>query len=127
MSRLKRLARHEGVWDDPVFCDRFESLRCDVEDLSDLFETYVEKLRGGEAIGADVAMLKIFQSELYQRISDLMMEIAGEASGLRSAPEGDRQLHAAATYLSARSTTIFGGSTEIMRNVLAKSVLGLPS
>ena len=72
-------------------------------------------------------MLKIFQSELYQRISDLMMEVAGEEAGLANAPDNDRRLHAAATWLSARPTTIFGGSTEIMRNMLAKAVLDLPS
>ncbi|POF32184.1 acyl-CoA dehydrogenase family protein [Roseibium marinum] len=127
MSRLKRIARRAGVWEDPVFRDRYVALQCDVMDLTDLFETYVDKLRGGEDIGADVAMLKIFQSELYQRISDLMMEVAEEESGLRLPPEADRQLHAAATYLSARPTTIFGGSTEVMRNVLAKAVLDLPS
>lgn len=104
-------------------------LRCNATwpDLSDLFETYVDKLRSGQTIGADVAMLKIFQSELYQRISELMMEVAGEEAGLSAPPEGDRQLHAAATYLSARPTTIFGGSTEIMRNMLAKAVLELPT
>ncbi|WP_300439642.1 acyl-CoA dehydrogenase family protein [uncultured Mameliella sp.] len=127
LSRLKRIAQHSGIWDDPVFQDRYVALQCDVLDLSDLFETFVDRLRDGREIGADVAMLKIFQSELYQRISELMMQVAEEDAGLRHAPEGDRQLHAAATYLSARPTTIFGGSTEIMRNVLAKAVLDLPA
>jgi alkylation response protein AidB-like acyl-CoA dehydrogenase len=127
LARLGHIARRAGVWDDPVFRDHYVSLQCDVMDLSDLFETYVDRLRDGREIGADVAMLKIFQSELYQRISELMMEVAAEDSGLRAPPEGDRQLHAAATWLSARPTTIFGGSTEIMRNMLAKAVLELPS
>lgn len=126
MMRLRRMASREGVWDDPLFRDRYVELQCDVQDLSDLFETYVDRLRKGEAIGADVAMLKIFQSELYQRISELMVEIAGDAAGYRREPDGDRRLHALETYLSARPTTIFGGSTEIMRNVLAKAVLDLP-
>ncbi|NVK62398.1 MAG: acyl-CoA dehydrogenase family protein [Rhodobacteraceae bacterium] len=127
LARLGHIARRAGVWDDPVFRDHYVTLQCDVMDLSDLFETYVDRLRDGREIGADVAMLKIFQSELYQRISELMMEVAAEDSGLRAPPGGDRQLHAAATWLSARPTTIFGGSTEIMRNMLAKAVLELPS
>ena len=127
MARLKFIAQRAGVWDDPVFRDRYVALDCDLADLGDLFETYVDRLRDGRPIGADVAMLKIFQSELYQRISDLMMEVAGEEAGLAHSPEGDRRLHAAATWLSARPTTIFGGSTEIMRNMLAKAVLDLPS
>ncbi|MEX1214692.1 acyl-CoA dehydrogenase family protein [Saccharospirillum sp.] len=127
MGRLKRIAQRAGFWEDPVFRDRYVALQCDVMDLSDLFETYVDKLRDGEAIGADVSMLKIFQSELYQRISELILEVAAEESGLRAPPEDDRRLHAASTYLSARPTTIFGGSTEIMRNVLSKAILDLPS
>ncbi|MCD1618989.1 acyl-CoA dehydrogenase family protein [Salipiger marinus] len=126
LARLEHLARHMGQWSDPVFRDRFVALRCDVLDLGDLFQTYLDRLRDGTEIGADVAMLKVFQSELYQRISDLTMEVAGPASGLRHPPQGDRRLHAAATYLSARPVTIFGGSTEILRNVLARAVLGLP-
>ena len=127
LARLERIARQTGIWTDPVFRDAHVRLTCDVQDLSDLFETYVDKLRDGSPIGSDVAMLKIFQSELYQRISDLSMEVAGEEAGLVEPPDGDARRHAAATYLSAQQTTIFGGSTEIMRNVLAKAVLELPS
>ena len=127
LSRLEHLARHAGIWDTPIFRDRFVLLQCDVLDLGDLFQTYLDKLQDGAAIGADVAMLKIFQSELYQRISELSMQIAGPDSGLAQPPHDDRRLHAAATYLSARPITIFGGSTEILRNVLSKAVLGLPN
>lgn len=127
LSRLEHLARHVGIWDTPVFRDRFVLLQCDVLDLGDLFQTYLDKLQDGAEIGADVAMLKIFQSELYQRISELSMQIAGPDSGLAGPPCDDRRLQAAATYLSARPTTIFGGSTEILRNVLSKAVLGLPT
>lgn len=127
MGRLRRVAERHGVWEDAGFRDRYARLSMDLADLSDLFETYVDKLRKGEPIGADVAMLKIFQSELYQRISEEMMEVAGEMAGLREPEDGDPRLHAAGTYLAARPTTIFGGSTEIMRNMLAKAVLELPS
>ena len=127
LSQLRALAARMGVAGDPAFEDRFVRLALDLADLSALFESYVDKLRRGESIGADVAILKIFQSELYQRISDEMMQVAGETAGLCAPLDGDSRLHAAATYLMARPTTIFGGSSEIMRNVLAKAVLGLPS
>jgi alkylation response protein AidB-like acyl-CoA dehydrogenase len=125
IARLRRAAEYYGAWGDRAFCDHYARLHMDVADLSDLFETYFDKLRSGEPIGADVAILKVFQSELYQRISEEMMEVAGEAAG-RRAPEGnDPRLHASGTYLAARPTTIFGGSSEIMRNMIAKAVLGL--
>jgi alkylation response protein AidB-like acyl-CoA dehydrogenase len=123
IDRLRRAALHHGAWDDPAFRDRFARLHMDVADLSDLFETYVDRLRAESPIGADVAMLKIFQSELYQRISEAMMEVAGGTAGLAEPQDGDPRLHAAGTWLAARPTTIFGGSTEVMRNMLARSVL----
>lgn len=94
----------------------------DLDDLTALFEVYMRRLDAGATIGADVSMLKIFQSELYQRISEELMQLAGPDAGLI---RYDR-LDAAGAYLAARPTTIFGGSTEVMRNVLARHVLDLP-
>lgn len=126
MARLESTARKNGLWDDPAFRDRFAVLSMDLDDLTDLFETYVQRLSDGATIGADVGMLKIFQSELYQRISEEMMMISGSLAGLKIADDGDRQHDASGTYLAARPTTIFGGSTEVMRNVLARGSLNLP-
>ncbi|MCW4115442.1 acyl-CoA dehydrogenase family protein [Aurantimonas sp. MSK8Z-1] len=127
LARLRYLAEARDAFDDPALQDRYTRLKLDVEDLSDLFETYVDKLRGGETIGPDVAILKIFQSELYQRISDEMMELAGATAGMREPENGDPRKHAAGTWLAARPTTIFGGSTEVMRNMMARYVLDLPT
>lgn len=127
LARLDLLARKVGVADDPAFQDRFTQLRLDVADLTALFETYIEKLRHGEAIGPDVSTMKIFQSELYQRISEEMMAIGGSTAAQLEPFEHDPKLHAAGTYLMARPTTIFGGSNEVLRNVLARVVLNLPA
>lgn len=127
LSRLKAMAQRTGAWADPVFRDTYVGLECDLYDLADLFATYVDKLKSGAPIGPDVASLKIFQSELYQRIAGVMMEVVGEEAGHSAAFSGDTRQHAAGAWLAARPTTIFGGSTEIMRNMMAKAVLGLPS
>lgn len=124
LARLERLAQETGDWADPGFRDRFAALAMDLDDLSALFETYVRRLETGAPIGADVSMLKIFQSELYQRISEELMLVAGPEAG--RVRHGDR-LDAAGAYLAARPTTIFGGSTEVMRTMLARSVLDLPA
>ncbi|MFK7874813.1 MAG: acyl-CoA dehydrogenase family protein [Paracoccaceae bacterium] len=126
LARLEALARETGVWTEPPFRDRFAVLAMDLGDLTDLFETYVQRLRKGEPIGADVGVLKIFQSELYQRISEEIMQVGGSLAGVMPGDAGDKRLDAAGTYLAARPTTIFGGSTEIMRNVLARASLNLP-
>ncbi len=126
LNRLRLLAERMGVWDDPVVRDQYVRLRMDLDALTALFETYMHKLRRGDPIGADVAVLKLYQSELFQRISDRMMELAGEAAGLEEPLDGDPRLCALGTYLMARPSTIFGGSSEVMRNMISKAVLGLP-
>ena len=126
LTRLRRLAEHVGCADEPVFLDRYTRLRLDLADHRALYETHVAKLRRGEALGADVSMLKVHQSELFQRITETMLEIAGEDAGLLEPVEGNRDLHPAGLFIQARPTSIYGGTNEIQRNILAKNVLALP-
>ena len=126
LRRLKVLAQRMGVSDDPEFQERYTRMRLDLADHTILYESFVAILRRGEPLGADVSMLKIHQSELCQRITDFMLEIAGENAGLLYPMEGNRQTHPAGQFIDARPYTIYGGSSEIQRNILAKNVLGLP-
>jgi hypothetical protein len=126
LSRLKLLAERMGVADDPVFQDRYARLRLELEDLKALFGTHVAKLRRGEALGPDVSMLKVIQTELFQSITDTMVEISGENAGLLEPMEGNRDLNLGGLYIQARPATIYGGSNEIQRNIISKNVLGLP-
>ncbi len=126
LGRLRLLAQRMEVWEDGAFQDRYTSLRLDLADHTSLYETYVEILRRGEMPGADVSMLKLHQSELYQRITDTMMDIAAENAGLLEPMEGNRDLNPAGLFLQARPVTIYGGSNEIQRNILARNVLRLP-
>lgn len=107
--------------------DRHTRLRLDLLDHGSLYETYVDRLRRDELLGADVSMLKLHQSELFQRITDAMLEIAGENAGLLEPMEGNRDLNPAGLFIQARPVSIYGGSNEIQRTILAKNVLGLPS
>ena len=126
LTRLKRLAEHVGCADEPVFRDRYTQLRLDLADHRALYEIHVARLRRGEALGAEVSMLKVHQSELFQRITETMMDIAGEDGGLLEPVEGNRDLHPAGLFIQARPTSIYGGTNEIQRNILAKNVLDLP-
>jgi alkylation response protein AidB-like acyl-CoA dehydrogenase len=126
LTRLRLLAERMGVWDDPAFQDRYTRLRLEMADLVALHATYVDVVRRGEPLGADVSMLKVIQTELFQKITDEMMEIAGENAGLLDPMEGNRELHPSGLFIQARPSTIYGGSNEIQRNILAKNVLGLP-
>ena len=126
LSRLRQLAERMGVLDDPAFADRYTQLRLDLADHKALFEVFAEKLRSGETLGPDVSLLKIHQTELYQRITDAMLEISGEHAGLLDPIGGNRELHPSGMFIQARPTTIYGGTSEIQRGIVAKNVLGLP-
>jgi alkylation response protein AidB-like acyl-CoA dehydrogenase len=126
LSRLRLLAERMGVWDDADFQDRYARLRLDLEDLKALYGVYVAKLKRGEPLGPDVSMLKVIQTELFQRVTDTMLEIGGENAGLLEPMEGNRDLNIGGLFIQARPATIYGGSNEIQRNILSKNVLGLP-
>ena len=83
-------------------------------------------LKRGQPLGADVSQLKIIQSELFQRITETMLEVAGESAGLMEPMEGNRNLNPAGQYIQARPATIYGGTNEIQRNIISKNVLALP-
>ncbi|HEY8611752.1 MAG TPA: acyl-CoA dehydrogenase family protein [Roseomonas sp.] len=126
LERLKALAVAVGKDKDPAFLDAYARFSMELADLKALYESYVERLKRGEAIGPDVSILKIVQTELFQRITDAMLEIAGGNAGLLE-PMPGKGLHPAGSFLLARPSTIFGGSSEILRNILARSVLDLPA
>jgi len=125
LDRLRQLAGQMGAWEDGAFQDQYVRLRLDLLDHTSLYETYVDRLRRGELLGADVSMLKLNQSELYQRITEAMLDIAGENAGLLHPMGGNRELNPAGQFIQARPVTIYGGSNEIQRNILAKAVLDL--
>lgn len=127
LARLRQLAERMGAWEEPAFQDRYAQLRLDLEDLKALYGRFVDRLKQGRSLGPDVSMLKVCQSELFQRITDAMLEIAGENAGLLGPMEGNRNLNPAGLYIQARPTSIYGGTNEIQRNILAKNVLDLPS
>lgn len=126
LTRLEILGEHLGLSQDPQFRDRFTRFRLDLDDHKLLFETFAERLRRGESLGADVSLLKVHQTELFQRITDYMLEIAGEYTALLEPIDGNGNLNPTGLFLQARPATIYGGSSEIQRNILAKMVLGLP-
>lgn len=128
MFRLQSLAEASGKFDDPVFMHRYTQLKLDIEDLAAAYKRFVEVLKRGGHIGAEVSMLKIWNTETQQRVTDLMLDVAGESCGVSDPiPAGDTAVSAPGEFIGARPTTIYGGSNQIQRNILAKAVLRLPS
>ncbi len=127
LNRLKSLAERTGAFARPEVRDRYVRFRMELADHTDLYETYLERLRAGETLGGEVSIGKVNQCELYQRITEYTLEVAAEESGrLQPMPGGDR-LHPSGLFIQSRLLTIAGGSSEIQRNIIAKTLLGLPS
>lgn len=127
LARLTTLAEARGGFDDPAFLSRYAKHRLDLYDLGSAFERFAKVLRSGGELGADVSILKIFNTELYQRITEEMLDFAGEEARFADDLDaGDTDVDAMNLFLDARAPAIFGGSNEIQRNILAKAVLRLP-
>jgi alkylation response protein AidB-like acyl-CoA dehydrogenase len=69
-------------------------------------------------------MLKIRGTEIMQRISELQIELLG-AQALAFGDGSGERARATAAYLNLRKLSIFGGSNEIQRNIIAQMILGL--
>lgn len=127
LGRLEKLAEARGAFDDPAFLSRYAKLRLDLYDLGSGFERFARVLRSGGELGADVSILKIVATELYQRVTDEMLALAGEEARYNDDLEtGNGHVDAMNLFLDARAPAIFGGSNEIQRNILARAVLALP-
>lgn len=107
--------------------DRIERHACDVADASALYDQICEiALEGGDAED-DFSILKLFNAELTQRIADTIHELAGQLGGLvGTAPS--LGVHHDIDWLCAitRPLTIFGGTAQLQRNLLATRALDLP-
>lgn len=128
LERLELLSREIGALSDAAFVDRLTQLKLDLISLEASFRRYVGMAERGQRIGPDVSMLKVWATELFQRITAEMVDLGGELGGFRRAVKiGDEAtIDIMNQYLEATPPTIYGGSNEIQRNILAKAVLGLP-
>jgi len=127
LGQLENLARARGAFNDAGFRDRYTQLALDVEDHAALYARFADQLKRGETLGPDVSMLKIWVTETFQKVSELMIEAAGpDGASLGPLQLGNHSIDVLASFYKARPGTIYGGSNEIQRNILSKTVLGLP-
>src|ERR1700738_617381 len=128
LDRIKAIARATGVIDDPAFQDRLAAARINVTTLSALFSHAVELTNNAHSLGPEASIIKLFSSELLQALNDLLVEAAGgHALADQPGATGFGDVDVAASFFQSRRVTIYGGSSEIQRNVLARRVLNLPN
>lgn len=135
LRRIKRIAAATMVGDKPLVDDpgyRRRIARLEIR-LRGLQMAQYRTLAGaqlGKAPGPESSILKIRGSEISQECFELAMDVMGHNSMSWFNEEGvippiEQWVPSAFCY--TRATTIYGGSNEIQRNVIAKYILGLPT
>ena len=127
LALAERLLSESGRRDDVLYRDRFAILAADLYDYRLLYAEICARIADGGQPGPEVSMLKVYASELLQRITEFSVELGGECGGII----GDVQIGDTVTDLHwqvmmARPVTIFAGANEIQRDILARTVLDLP-
>ncbi|MFN2543072.1 MAG: acyl-CoA dehydrogenase family protein [Actinomycetota bacterium] len=124
---LVAIARARGLAGDPVVRDRVASLfvRAETYRLQTLRK--LSRVAHGESVGAEASAMKLQWSELgrdaYEtglELLDAYGEVSSEDSPL---PDPEQWRHG---YWLSRAATIYAGTSEIQRNIIAERVLGLP-
>ncbi len=133
IQRVKRIAQAteaggRPLLEDPVFRTKIARLEVKLEALRIQNYRVLAGAQLGHAPGPESSILKIRGSEIQQQAFELAMEVMGQNS-LAWFNEGDvvspLEEWVASSFNYLRATTIYGGSNEIQRNVIAKMILGL--
>ncbi|MFB9947949.1 acyl-CoA dehydrogenase family protein [Rhizobium puerariae] len=119
---LRRLMEERGLLASDYWRDRLAQAIFDTQDAQDMYGGFADLVRADGKVGVEISALKIWSTGTFQRLSELLLEAAGSDAAL--AGEGAADL--LAPYYESRAPTIFAGTNEVHRNILARSVLGLP-
>lgn len=146
LERVKRIAQLTPsgagtLWEDARFKDQIAQLEVDVIALEMMVLRVLCAERDGKKSMDMAGLLKIRGSEIQQRYTELMMLAAGPLAlphifdAMEAGWQGDQfdggypggalwAAPLASTYFNYRKTTIYGGSNEIQRTIVAQTVLG---
>ena len=100
---------------------------CDVADATALYDEVCATAAAGGDTDTAFSMLKLFNAETSQRIAEAAHEVAGQWGGVLGIPaESGLQDDLEWLFMVTRPLTIFGGTSQIQRNLIATGALGLP-
>jgi alkylation response protein AidB-like acyl-CoA dehydrogenase len=122
--RLQRGGR--AVIEDPLIRQRLAQCHAELEMLRwTLYRNLTRQIRG-EPVGAEGSIVKMYWSELYQRITELGLEILGPASQIAGGPLAEEEGRWQFRFLKSRGDSIHSGTNQIQRNIIGERLLGLP-
>ncbi len=136
LGEVRKLAEREvnggkRLVDDPLFQKRLSDIEIELMALEYTDLRVLSQVATGGAPGAESSLLKIKGTEIQQAIQTLAMMVAAHYQGvLPTELDGDVLgndfgMAARRSYMYGRAATVYGGSNEIQKNIIAKAVLGL--
>ena len=118
--------------DNPRFRDRLTRVEVELQALEITNLRFLSAIQGGRELGAEVSMLKIRGNQIHQALTEMLMQACGPTAARRrligeDAAGGFDEVEArlAPRYAWNRAISIYGGSIEVQRNIIAKMSLGL--
>ncbi|MGF2946127.1 acyl-CoA dehydrogenase family protein [Mycobacterium sp. Lab-001] len=130
LAEVKKYAAQTGMLDDPLFAARLAEAENELLALELTQSRVVSDSSGGKPNPAS-SVLKLRGSQLQQLATELLVEVAGADALPANSPDiSDISSPAwaqqsAPHYLNYRKTSIYGGSSEVQRNIIASTILGL--
>jgi alkylation response protein AidB-like acyl-CoA dehydrogenase len=119
LDDLIATATERGLLDDPLYADRLAELHVRTEAIRLLaWKGLTDAERYGQP-GPEGSLVKWLWSDTNQRLTELAVEIIGPEALTAGTDWSYEQLR-------ARGNTIEGGTTEVLKNIVAERVLGLP-
>jgi alkylation response protein AidB-like acyl-CoA dehydrogenase len=116
---------------DPLFQKRMSDVEIDLMALEFTELRVLASVAAGGAPGAESSLLKIKGTEIQQAVQELRMDVAAYYQGLLPGDLSPEQVghefgdQARRAFMYGRAATIYGGSNEVQKNIIAKAVLGL--
>ena len=131
-DRLLQLAAttHRGgraLTDDLVLRQKLAASYIELEQMRLNGLRGLSRVAKGEDLGPEASFTKLFWSHLYQRMLEVALEVNGAESALAPGdPDAPADGLFVQRFLQSRAMTIYSGTSEIQRNIIAERVLGLP-
>ncbi|MDT5359679.1 MAG: hypothetical protein QOC69_1441 [Mycobacterium sp.] len=122
LSNLVEVAKNTGAIYDPLIRERLTRSWVGLRSMRSYALATMDVEGGGQAAGKD-SVSKLLWANWHRELGEIAMDVQGMAGLVAAGGEFDEWQH---LYLFSRSDTIYGGSNEIQRNIIAERVLGLP-
>jgi alkylation response protein AidB-like acyl-CoA dehydrogenase len=120
---LVALARENGAWREPVIRDRLTRTFVGLEVMR---AHAMRTLQSGGPAGTEASVAKLFWAHWHRDLGELAMRIRGASGMVEGVDTSDGLDEWQRLFLFSRADTIYGGSDEVQRNIIAERGLGLP-